>query len=109
MKQIVQGRPATTGTGAEARSQGCGRCRFGVLRQPAATDCPAPLYLRRAFQWKRRAIEFCACSSGRAAQAHAEETLRRIEDGSDYCSQSAEMRVNEWIDRNPLLPTATGA
>ena len=107
--RIVQERPATTRTGILERTQGCGRCRFGVLRQPAATDCPAPLYLQRAFQWKRRAIEFCACSSGRAAQAHAEETLRRIEGGSDYCSQGVERRVNEWIDRNPLLPTATGA
>lgn len=86
----------------------CGRCAYGIARQPAVKNWPAPLYLVRAMQYRRRVIELCDCAAGRRRRESLERALQAIDEGADYVAPGELSRIHRWIDENPLLSTATG-
>ena len=86
----------------------CVRCLYGILRRPAATNYPAPLYIMRAMMYARGRLEFCTCAVGQAAARRAETTLRELGTGADYLSPSTQSAINTWLDENPLVPTESG-
>lgn len=91
------------------RQSGCERCSFGIRRKPDTPRLPAALVIVRALQFRRSVIEFCDCASGRAYKAHIQGICDDIASGREYLASTTIIRIDEWIDENPLMPTPTGS
>lgn len=91
------------------RKSGCDKCSYGIRRKPHTPFMPASLVIIRALQFRRGAIEFCECASGKAYRSHIQRVCDDIASGREYLANGTVNRLNEWIDDNPLMPTQTGA
>jgi hypothetical protein len=94
--------------GAPEWAWGCGKCRYGIVRNDLPLGGAVPHYLQRTVQAKDRAIVLCTCQAGQAMRSLLKRTYDATLDRTEYFTGPMLDAARQWTADHTPAPTFNG-